>query len=426
MKPGTVSSFILLSLCTAPPIGAAAREPADSLQRRGVEALRVFVDCRSRFCDFDHFRREITFINYVRDRTDAQVHVLITTRRTGGGGREFTFAFIGQADFAGVDDSLQYFSGRTDTDDEIRAGLTQTLKIGLVRYVAGTSIAEHIAITYTPPDTAERVSEAVEDPWNYWIFRIRVGAFLNGEQRQRFISGNGSLSANRTTEDWKISLSGSGFYGEDHFEFEDGSTFTSIRRSYRASAFTARSLGEHWAAAAVLDLSHSTFENQDLEIMIGFGIESNVFPYSESTRRALTFTYIAAVRVFDYMEVTLFNETFELRPSQFLEISYTVEQPFGTINTSLEGSNFLDDFSQHRIELVSRLDLRLFRGLEFNLSGSIARIKDQIFLPRAGATDEEVLVRQRALGTDYRYFMSVGLSYTFGSIFNNIVNPRFE
>ena len=128
-----------------------------------MEVLRVFLDCRSRFCDFDHFRHEITFVNYMRDRTDAQVHVLITTRRTGGGGQEFTFTFIG---LAGVDDSLQYFSGRTDTRDEIRAGLTQILKIGLVRYTARTSIGEHIEITYIGPDTAEPTRQVEEDPWN--------------------------------------------------------------------------------------------------------------------------------------------------------------------------------------------------------------------------------------------------------------------
>jgi len=42
------------------------------------------------------------------------------------------------------------------------------------------------------------------------------------------------------------------------------------------------------------------------------------------------------------------------------------------------------------------------------------------------ATDQEILVRQRQLATSYRYGVSVGLSYTFGSIFNNVVNPRFE
>ena len=37
----------------------------------------------------------------------------------------------------------------------------------------------------------------------------------------------------------------------------------------------------------------------------------------------------------------------------------------------------------------------------------------------------EVLLRQRELATGYRFFVSGGISYRFGSIFNNVVNPRF-
>ncbi len=424
--PRIVLLFILISLSGAASASANVQEAADTAQRQSTQALRVFLDCRSRFCDFDHFRREITFVNYVRDRTDGQVHILVTTRRTGAGGQEFTFAFIGAADFAGVNDSLQYFSSQTDTDDEIRSGLTQVLKMGLVRYAARTPIGERLGITYVSPDTTELTPQVWDDPWNYWIFRVRIGAFLNGEQRQRFIAGNGSLSANRTTEDWKITLSAFGFYGEDHFEFDDGSTFTAISRTYGADAFAARSLGEHWSAAGIVEIVHSVFDNLDMRIEAAPGVEYNVFPYSESTRRALTFSYFVGVNIFDYIEVTLFDKTSETRPKQILEISYSVEQPFGTINTTLRGSNFLDDFSQHRIQLRGRLDIRLFRGLDLNLSGSIARIKDQIFLPKEGATDEEVLARQQALGTDYSYFMNISFSYTFGSIFNNVVNPRFD
>jgi hypothetical protein len=29
------------------------------------------------------------------------------------------------------------------------------------------------------------------------------------------------------------------------------------------------------------------------------------------------------------------------------------------------------------------------------------------------------------VATSYRYFVSGGISYRFGSIFNNVVNPRF-
>ena len=40
-------------------------------------------------------------------------------------------------------------------------------------------------------------------------------------------------------------------------------------------------------------------------------------------------------------------------------------------------------------------------------------------------TDEEVLLRLRRLRSGYEYNLQIGLTYTFGSIFNTIVNPRF-
>jgi hypothetical protein len=53
------------------------------------------------------------------------------------------------------------------------------------------------------------------------------------------------------------------------------------------------------------------------------------------------------------------------------------------------------------------------------------RIKDQISLGKSSASTEEILLRLRQLATDYSYSFSVGISYSFGSIFNTVVNPRF-
>jgi len=44
---------------------------------------------------------------------------------------------------------------------------------------------------------------------------------------------------------------------------------------------------------------------------------------------------------------------------------------------------------------------------------------------KGGATTEEILLHRKELETQYQYYISFGLSYTFGSIYNNVVNPRF-
>jgi hypothetical protein len=71
------------------------------------------------------------------------------------------------------------------------------------------------------------------------------------------------------------------------------------------------------------------------------------------------------------------------------------------------------------------LSFRIVRGLSFTVEGSASRVRDQLSLPRRNATDEEVLLRLRELQSDYELEFNIGFTYSFGSLFNNVVNPRF-
>ncbi len=413
---------VVLLLLAVPGGGLRAQQP-DS-----TRLVRVFIDCRSRFCDFDHFRREIKFVSYVRDRQDADVHVFITTRRTGSGGTEFSYSFLGRKDYSGVDDSLTLFSSRTDTGDEIRELLTRGIALGMVRYVINTPVARELDVRMSvgrDVDEAEQ-DQVTHDPWNFWIFRVGLSGNVNGEEQQRRYAVRGGVTANRTTESWKIELRGRGRFSESRFELPDGSTSINTSNSYGTSADVIRSLGDHWGVGGTVAVSSSTFRNQDLVLEGGTGVEFNFFPYSESTRRALTLRYFVRVNRFNYDEETIFGKTEETQVSHSLRASYDVRQPWGSLFTALEGSNFLSDFSLHRVDFNAGGNIRIVRGFDFNIFGSLSRIKDQIHLPRQGVSDEEILLRLRELGTDYRYSLNLGFSYTFGSIFNNIVNPRFD
>ncbi|GIW53140.1 MAG: hypothetical protein KatS3mg081_2495 [Gemmatimonadales bacterium] len=389
------------------------------------EALRVFLDCQNFFCDFDHFRREIPFVNWVRDRRDAQVHILGTSQRTGGGGREFTLTFIGAGSFSGKADTLKYVSRNTDTEAEIRDGQVRALKLGLMRYVALTPAAERIRISYTAP-SAQAPAGPVEDPWDYWVFRTSVGGSVNGESRQRGLSVNGSLSASRITEQLKITLRLSGRYSRSEFELDSANTFVSTQRDINTDGLLAVSMGNHWSSGVLASVRSLTRLNQDLAVEMGPAVEFNIFPYGESTRRQLTIMYSAGFSHFRYEEETIFDKTEETLPRHRLQISAEARQPWGSLNASLEGSQFLHDLARHQVSLFGGAQVRLFRGLSLNLFGSVARIKDQLYLSKAGVSPEEILVRRRQLGTDYRYFADLGFSYTFGSRFNNVVNPRMN
>ncbi|HZD03784.1 MAG TPA: hypothetical protein VE173_02670, partial [Longimicrobiales bacterium] len=55
-----------------------------------------------------------------------------------------------------------------------------------------------------------------------------------------------------------------------------------------------------------------------------------------------------------------------------------------------------------------------------------AWIRDQLDLEKGDASDVDIITRRRQLATSFRASTSISVSYTFGSIFNNVVNPRFE
>jgi hypothetical protein len=101
-------------------------------------------------------------------------------------------------------------------------------------------------------------------------------------------------------------------------------------------------------------------------------------------------------------------------------------QKWGSVSTTLTYSNYFFDWSYNNLNLYTITRLRLFKGVQFNISGSVSLIHDQISLPLGNASLEDVLLRRKEQRTTYSYYTSVGLTYTFGSIYNNVVNPRFN
>lgn len=387
-------------------------------------ALRVFLDCNR--CDFDYLRREIPFVNYVRDRTDAELHILATTQATGSGGTEYVFKFIGLDRFAGVDDELRYLTPPTGTEEERREGYAAVLKLGLVRYVTSTAAADRLRLEYRPDAFAGEVpSGAVVDRWNFWSFRVRGNGSVNGEasNSSRYLSS--SVSANRTTDAWKINLNGALNFRRNEFTLSEGGTLTDASHDHAVGGIVVKSVGDHWAVAARGRLGSSTFLNQDRAARLGAGVEYNVFPYAESSRRQLTLQLTANVNHFKYLERTVYGKDRESVGDAVLLGALDVRQPWGSTGLSLEAATYFHDFGRHRVVAYGDIDVRLFKGFSFTVDGTGSRINDQLYLRAGGASDEEILLRRRQLATSYRYRLAVGVSYTFGSMFNNVVNTRF-
>ena len=404
--------------------GARAQEPA-------IEQLRVFVDC-SYMCDMDFMRQNVNWISYMQDRADAHVHVLVASQSTGGGGQRYTLEFIGLRDFAGNADTLLYTTSSEDTPDIRRRGLTRTIALGLMPFVAQTSVASRLNFTLaeaTPIAVGALPATAPErDPWNFWTFTIGVNGYSSGESQQNFQNYSGNIGANRTTEDWKVNLSVRNSYGESTFEYtiEDELIKTkSISRNYSASSLIVKSISPHLSVGARANASSSTFGNNALSYTIAPAIEYNFMPYSESTSRSLTLQYSAGMRHAKYDELTIFDQIRETRPVHTLAVGYATRQRWGSISAGVDGSQYLHDTKMYSAGISGSTSLRLVRGLSFNISGNYRHVRDQLNTPKEDLTEEEILLQQKQQATSYYYFFNFGLSYRFGSIFNNVVNPRF-
>jgi len=417
--------FTALNLTISPDTIAQNRPANGQEQSNG---LNVFLDCHRMWCEMDHIRLEIPYVNWVRDREVADVHILATRQGTGGGS-EFIFNFIGLRAFEGISDTLRYNTSRTDVRNEEREGQTRTLQMGLMRFVAGTPAARNISISYDAPTRQEQVRASPEhDPWNYWIFRISANGNVDAESLERHYRLGGNVSANRTTDNWIIRVSARGRFEEDRYKYEDYPDSVGVYNNNTASANARviRSVADHWGAGVRASVGNSVRYNQDLFARFATGIEYSVFPYAESTRRSFTILYTLGVAGFDYEEMTIFEQTSEILLQQELEVALGYVQPWGNIGGDLEATTYLHDLGLHRVELSIGMSIRITRGLDFNYGGSVARIKDQIYLSGEGVSTDEILLSRRARGTDFEVGMGFGFSYTFGSIFNNAVNPRME
>lgn len=415
--------FLFLSLSVALSAGTlSGQESPSKIPDRNL-AIKVFLDCS--YCDHDFIRRELPFVNYVRDRKEAQVHILVTRESTGSGGREYKISFLGLQEFDGISYELSYTSLPDETSDRTRMGRSQMMAMGLMQFVAKTPLSSHIKISWDVQEEAlEQKRAIVHDKWNSWVFDVDMTG--NYEKQETSVSPEieADFTVERVTPDWKIEFgTGYDYFGRKYY-YED-TIYSSSRTRASFSHLLVKSLNDHWSAGGRIYLSSDTYTNKRFAWSAYPAIEYNVFPYKESSRKQLRIQYRAGYGYSYYQDVTIYNKLEEGLFGQQLSIAYELRQPWGSVNTSLQGFTYLHDLSKNNLQLRTYLYVRLFKGLSLNISGRGAIIHDQLSLPKQDATPEEVLMRQRQLATQYSYSLKIGFSYTFGSIYNNVVNPRF-
>jgi len=390
--------------------------------------LRVFLDCPMGGCDRNYIVTELPFALWTQDRLDADVHLLVTRIGTAAGGGEYTFAFVGQRRFAGRGDTLVTTVPPNITDDIRRREIVRLMKLGLVPYVTRLPGQERFSVTYAAPAdaaAAPRMTE-VNDPWNLWVYRTRLNGGGSAESRASNYELTGNLSASRVTEDWKISVSLQDEYRYNRFKLTDTTSREYIRRNADAAARVTRSVTEHFSLGTGVGTGFSEFRNIDRYVFADVSAEYNIFPWSEATSRQLVAAVGVGGRDLRYDEETIYGVTHETLPLARVMLAGESRQTWGSVDASLRYNRFVKAGNLYSLTFNGRTNFRLTRGLSLELRGEASKVNDQLYLPRGDASEDEVLTRQRALATAYRFTGYIGINFTFGSIYNTIVNPRLD
>jgi hypothetical protein len=401
-------------------LDTASAQPSSDVEE--PDRLAIFLDCE--FCDEDFIRQEMTYIDYVRDRQVANVHVLVTRQSTGAGGQSVTLDLIGLSPLDGINYSTVYTTNVVATEDEERTAFLRRLQAALVPYLLGTSIAPQVTVGIDEVGTGRQQVQA-DDPWNNWTFELYADGDAEFESSQRAFNTRYGFFIDRVTEDWKIRLRPFFNYEYQRFEREDR-TITSSSRRDGVTSYVVRSVSPHLSVGAFADVFASTFDNVEWRTRFMPAVEYSVFPYPEATRRQLTFAYRIGASHITYIDTTIYNEMEQLLPEHTLVAGYRVTQPWGAIDVGMESRQYLHDRDFYSIQFGGGFEVRLLQGLSVQLGGEIELVHNQINLPKGDADLEEVLLRQRQLETSYEAGVSFGFRYRFGSIYNNVVNPRFD
>lgn len=386
-----------------------------------ISTLKVFLE--GKVVDFDYIRRNVNFVDFVNDPKGADVHIIITSNSTGGGGTNYILNYYSQNLSHIGDISLNCISMPNDTDDERRACVTRTLKAGLMPYVNETDDSSDIDIVFHNKDKKKVDKTVVEDPWNKWVFRMDASGGFDLEESKSKYNYSFNARADRVTEKVKMRAQ---YFMRDRFEaIETGGTIVNSQSTQdHINLRTVYSVSDRLSTGVFLSYFQSTYWNTKSSYDFKPAIEYNFFPWEEADKRRFTISYFAGFEGKDYYETTIFGKDAENLWEHNLELNFEVTQPWGEIETRLEGASYWHDFSKNRLTFQSDLSLRIVRGLSVNFRFRAENIHNQLYLPAGEVSLEDILLGNQKLPSTYEIYGSMGLRIQFGSIYNNVINNR--
>lgn len=383
--------------------------------------LKIFLDCN--ICDHTYIKQNLGNVQFVRDQDLGDVHLFFVTQANGSGGRLYEIDFIGKNKFENINYKVEFSTNTDMTSDAVRNEILKHIKLGLVRFWIENGNTANITVAIPSPENETEVIE--EDAWNFWVFRLAAAGYFNGEETNKSSNLNFNISAKRVTEKNKFSVRASFSENRSTFTF-DGEDIIAINNNKSLNISDVLSINSHWSYGFFGNIGTSTYRNYKLFWGFKPAIEYNFFKYEKSAKKQLILSYRNGLVFNDYIERSVFGEEKELIFEHSILLGGSVRQEWGNINGEVAFSQYLHDTTLNSLGFYLGANIRVFKGFSFNVGGNYRITRNQINLPAGDVSLEELLLQQQQLQSGYNYWATIGFSYSFGSIYNSIVNPRFN
>lgn len=382
--------------------------------------VTIFLDCE--FCNEAQIKKELDYINFALDPYRSDLHVFISRQWLSSGGQQYFIEFIGKSDWEGEKVKFDFTSPPTLTSFEQNELIINKIEIGLVPFIAKTKLAEGINLEINTKESSSAPSSD-DGFWNNFIFDLGGNVAWSSEATRKDFRLNTNMSIESTTSEWRLRVTPTYFYRHQTIQTNDEEVIaTQTRGNFPWSLV--KSIDTHWSAGIFNSYYTSNFSNIDLSIWLAPAIEYSIFPYSDVPEREFTVSYRLGYLYRDYIEETIFNKFTEQLYQQMLDVNLRMRRPWGNVFAGMSSSNFMNDWSKNRLVLNGQFSVRVFKGLSVSFGGNYELINDQISLPKGEVSLEDLLLAQRQQATSFQSSMNLGISYTFGAIYNNVINTR--
>jgi hypothetical protein len=381
---------------------------------------RIFLRC-PRACFESYLYDQLSYFDFVRAPHLADITLVVVRQPAANGGERFSVSATQSSDT--VESTRMFTAKASATEHDMREELVQVALRAL--HVALEATPHERSFELSVPARTGRQLSSLDDPWDYWVIAPEINGNADGESGYYFAMLTGALTVRRITDAAKLRLRGSYTRTLTGYNLGDEGWIRGDVAASEGRGLYGLSVGRHWAIGATATARTSEFENLEGHVHGGPIAEANVFSYAESQRHQLRAAYQVGAWFNDYLERNEAGLMHETRAYHALSLIADINQPWGSVQWVGQVNSFIATPERYRLSTGAIVTLELWRGLAFSLEGEAAYVRDLINLRGRPIADEELILWTAQQRTDYMFDVGVSLVYTFGSIHNTVVNPRF-